>query len=140
MTKVQTGFYQRWRSNEIKATYSSDQTIDNVIEYVEVDTSLNSVQITLPDTTAPEIVNGKEIWIYDSGNAATNNITILPNALDGSSIEGLSSLVVRQNNVVVILELVESTWVVKGNTAQAVLNFGGYSFTGNAAITLTLRS
>lgn len=137
MSKVQTGFYQKWRDVDIKASYNVDTVLDTVIEYVEVDTISNTVQITLPDATSANIVNGKTIWIIDEGgNAATNNITIIPNPSDSTTIELESSLIIKRDNVISILELVEDQWVQQANTTKPELYLGAFSFHGNATTTV----
>jgi len=85
MAKVQSDFYFRWAQDRIQATYTADQTLDSLIEYVGVDTTSNVVEIELPDSTGTDVVNGKTVWIIDQGNAATNNITVIPNGSDLAS-------------------------------------------------------
>ena len=75
MRRVQSDFYFNWAGSRIQATYTSNQVLDAEIEYVGVDTSSDTVQITLPDSSGDEVSNGKKILIIDQGNAATNNIT-----------------------------------------------------------------
>lgn len=132
MAKVQSDFYFRWAQDRIQATYTTNQTLNSLIEYVGVDTSSNAVQIELPDTTGTDVVNGKRIYIIDQGNAETNNITVIPNATDSTTIAGNSSLIVSKDNGIVILELVDDQWVIAANTTVDELlveKTASYTFT-----------
>lgn len=112
MPKVQNDFYFRWAQSRIQATYTVDQTLDALIEFVGVDTTSNIVEIELPDSTGTDVLNTKRIYIIDQGNAATNNITIIPNGSDGTTIDNLTSDVISVDNAIRIYELVGSVWTV----------------------------
>lgn len=114
MPKVQSDFYFRWAQSRIQATYTADQTLTSLIEYVGVDTASNTVEIELPDSSGADVVNGKIIWIIDQGNAGTNNIMVIPNGSDGTKIDGLSRIDITSDNEVVGFQLTDSTWVVLG--------------------------
>lgn len=136
MTKVQTGYYQAWRGTEIQDTYNSNTVLDTIIEYATVDTSGGPVQITLPDATDVEIVNGKTIWIIDSGSAATNSITLIPNPSDTTDIDGDTSLVINADDAIAILELVDGVWTVLNRGAKGLdnLNIASISTTYTADV------
>lgn len=134
MTKIQNDFYFKWAKDRIQATYSTNQTLNSLIEYVNVDTSTNTVQIELPDTSGSEIENSKKIHIIDQGTASTNNITIIPNIADGTTIEGESSLVVSNDNAIVILELVNNQWVIIRDTQPNAL--ASYNMVENTNVTI----
>ena len=114
MAKVQSDFYFRWAQSRIQATFTADQTISALIEYVGVDTTSNAVEIELPDSTSSDVINGKMIWIIDQGNAGTNNIMVIPNGSDGTTIDGLSRLDITSDNEVVAFQLTDSNWAVFG--------------------------
>jgi len=132
MAKVLSDFYFRWAQNRIQATYTADQVLTASIEYVTVDTSSNTVQITFPDTNASNVTNGKKIWIMDDGNATTNNITIISNPADNSTIDGAESSGISTDNAVAVFELVGSVWtalsdsesnfVIKGDAGLILAN------------------
>jgi len=112
MAKVQNDFYFRWAQSRIQATYTSDQELTALIEYVGADSTSNTVEIELPDSTGTDVLNGKKIWIIDQGNAATNNITVIPNSADSTTIRGLDEYVITQDNQIVVFELVDDQWII----------------------------
>lgn len=112
MAKVQSNFYRLWTGVRIDDTVSTNTVLDAEKEYITVNASGGAVQITLPDTSVSTITSGKKIWIMDNGSAATNNITIIPNALDSTTIDGKSSVVLAKNNGILIFEFVIDKWVV----------------------------
>lgn len=111
MAKVQSDFYFRWAESRIQATYTADQTLDALIEYVGTDSTAGTVEIELPDTTGTDVINGKKIWIIDQGNAATNNITVIPNGSDTTTIQGATQYVIIEDSQIVIFELVNDQWI-----------------------------
>lgn len=124
MAKVQSDFYFRWAQDRIQATYTADQELDALIEYAGVDTTSNVIEIELPDSSGTDVINGKKIWIIDQGNAATNNITVIPNALDGTTIQGVSEYGITQDNQIIIFELVDDQWIITTDvTAQLRRDF-----------------
>ena len=139
MAKVQSDFYFRWAQNRIQDTIDANAALDDKIEYVGVDTSLNTVQITLPDSSGSDVVNGKKIWIVDQGSAGTNAITVIPNASDGTTIAGEASFVINQDDAVVIFELVEEQWVVLANS-EPNISRGGYYVNENITATIISRN
>ena len=112
MPKIQSDFYFRWAQDRIQATFTADQELDSLVEYVGVDTTSNTVEIELPDSTGNDVLNGKKILIIDQGNAATNNITIIPNASDTTTIEGDGSIIIDKDNDIIKFELVDNQWLV----------------------------
>lgn len=120
MAKVLADFYYRWVKDRIRESFTVSGTISSTKEWIEVDTTLGAIQLELPDTDANDILNGKKIHIVDQGNAGTNNITIIPNGSDGTTIDGLTSDVISVNNTVRIYELVDNVWTVinRGSTTN----------------------
>ena len=114
MAKVQNDFYFRWAQSRIQDSFDMNATLDEKIEYVSVDTTSNPVQITLPDSSGSDVLNGKKIWIVDQGNASTNNVTVIPNGSDGTKIDGLARIDITSDNEVVEFELTDNNWAVKG--------------------------
>jgi len=137
MAKVQSDFYQKWRSTSIEATYTTNQTLNDVIEYVEVDTTSNAVDIALPDTTSSNIANGKRIWIYDAGNAATNYVRVIPNGSDSSTIEGLTEVFIEQDNGAIVFEFLDNQWVIIATSAggENKKSYGGFYLAENTTVT-----
>ena len=124
MAKVQSDFYFRWAQDRIQDTLDADATLDSLLEYVGVDTTSNTVEIELPDSSGTDVVNGKNIWIMDQGNAATFNITVIPNGSDSATIQGVSSYGITQDSQVVMFELVDDQWTVHTDvTAQLRRDF-----------------
>ena len=110
---VQNDFYYKWVGDRVQASYSADVTLDSTKEYINIDTSLNPVQVELPNSTGDDVQNGKKIYIITDSNTATNNVTVIPNDLDGTTLyNGLSEFIIRINNAIVILELVDNQWVI----------------------------
>lgn len=134
MAKVLGDFYYRWVKNRIQVTYDSDGAIEHTKEWVGIDTSSNTVERELPDTTGDNVLDGKEIYIIDQGNAATNNITIIPNALDSTTIEGEASYIVQKNNAIVSFKLINGTWT-KNVETRPILNLGAFHMHDNVTIT-----
>ena len=134
MAKVQNDYYFRWAQSRIQATYSADQELTSLIEFVCVDTASNTVEIELPDSTGADVLNTKEIFIIDQGNAAANNITIIPNASDTSTIEGEGSYVVDKNNAIISFKLIDGVWC-KGLDTNPTLNLGSFHMHDNAVVT-----
>lgn len=133
MTKVQSDFYFRWAQSRIQATYTADQTLTSLIEYVGVDTTSNTVEIELPDSSGIDVLNGKKIWIIDQGNAATKNITVIPNASDGTQIDGKPFFVMNTNNQILFLQLIDGEWLIVGNTGLPPL--GSFHLKQNVSVT-----
>ena len=63
MPRVQNDFYFRWAQGRIEATYTTDQELTALIEFVGVDTTSNVVEIELPDSTGSDVLNTKEIFM-----------------------------------------------------------------------------
>ncbi|MEE9510294.1 MAG: hypothetical protein V3V81_07350 [Candidatus Bathyarchaeia archaeon] len=134
MAKVQNDFYFRWAQSRIQATYAADQTLDALIEFVGVDTTTVAVEIELPDSTGTDVLNTKEIFIIDQGFAGTNNITVIPNASDGTTIEGEASYVVQSDNAIISFKLIDAIWTKVIDT-HPTLNLGSFHMHDNAAVT-----
>lgn len=134
MAKVQNDYYFRWAQARIQDTLDADATLDSLIEFVGVDTALNTVEVELPDSTGTDVLNTKEICIIDQGNAATLNITVIPNALDGSTIEGEASYVVQSDNAIISFKLIDGVWCKIIDTAPT-LNLGSFHMHENAVVT-----
>jgi len=131
MAKVQSDFYFGWAQNRIQTTVTSDSTLTSLLEYIGVDTTSNTVEVELPDSSGTNVINGKKIWIIDQGNAETNNITVIPNGSDSTTIQGQSSFVMDKDNQIIELELVDDQWIFLGNTDRYVA-FAAMGFTDNA--------
>jgi hypothetical protein len=134
MPKVQNDFYVRWAQSRIEATYTADRELSSLIEFVGVDTTSNTVEIEFPDSTGTDVLNTKEIYIIDQGNAATNNITLIPNALDSTTIEGKSSYVVAKNNAIISFKLIDGVWC-KALDTNPTLNLGSFHMHNNLVVT-----
>ncbi len=134
MAKVQNDFYFRWAQSRIQDTLDANAVLDSLIEFVGVDTTLNIVEIELPDSTGTDVINTKEIFIIDQGNAATNNITIVPNSSDSTTIEGEGSYVVQTDNAIVSFKLIDGVWC-KILETHPILNLGSFHMHDNALIT-----
>lgn len=134
MPKVQNDYYFRWAQNRIQATYTGDQTLSSLVEFVGVDTASNIVEIELPDSSGSDVLNTKEVYIIDQGNAATNNITVIPNASDSTTIEGEASYIVQTDNAIISFKLIDGTWtrVIETNP---ILNLGSFHMHGDIAVT-----
>lgn len=103
---------------------SSDTTLGNIFTDIRVDTASNVVEIELPDTSTRLPAIGYKIFITDTGNAQTNNITVIPNASDGTTIQGVLKYGITQDNQITIFELVDSQWVITTDvTAQLRRDF-----------------
>lgn len=134
MPKVQNDFYFRWAQSRIQATYTADQMLDAPIEFVGVDTTTGAVEIELPDSTGTDVLNTKEIFIIDQGLAGTNNITVIPNALDSTTIEGEASYVVQSDNAIISFKLIDGVWCKIIDT-HPTLNLGSFHMHDNAVVT-----
>ncbi len=134
VAKVQNDDYFGWAQSRIQATYTADQTLTPLIEFVGVDTVSDVVEIELPDSTGVDVLNTKEIYIIDQGNASTNNITIIPNALDSTTIEGEACYVVQTNNAIVSFKLIDGVWT-KIIETDPILNLGSFHMHDNATVT-----
>ena len=134
MAKVQNDFYFRWAQNRIQATYTADQTLSSLIEFVGVDTTSNVVEIELPDNTGTDVLNTKEIFIIDQGNAGTNNITVIPNGSDSTTIEGESSYAIQSDDAIISFKLIEDVWCKIIDT-RPTLNLGSFHMHSNGTVT-----
>ncbi len=129
-------------------TVSAAYTVLSYDGAIMANTSGGVFDITLPDSvlTNGNIQKGHEIVIMDSGsNFAANNLTIKPDAADGSTIEGNASLVLSGDGDMVVLELMENNvWAVtykplasnisiSGNVSTALVANTPYDF--SAAVT-----
>lgn len=137
MTKaVQSTYFQKWTGSRIEDIFSANQALNDVIEIVEVATvaATGQVDITLPDTTSVEIINGKKVWVYDgANNAGTNVIRIIPKAGDGSTIQGKTEYFIDEDDGQVFFEILNNVWMIKANTATAP--FGGFYIMENVTST-----
>jgi hypothetical protein len=94
-------------------TYTSAQTLDNIFTDIRVDTTSGAVEIELPDTSASTFNEGYAIDITDTGNATTNPVNIVPNALDSTTINnGLTRYSITEDNGSVILQKHGDTWEI----------------------------
>lgn len=134
MPRAQNDYYFRWAQNRIQATYTADQTLTSLIEFVGVDTTSNAVEIELPDSSGTDVLNTKEIYIIDQGNAAINNITIIPNASDSTTIEDEASYVVQADNAIVSFKLIGGVWC-KIIETKPILNLGSFHMHDNTVVT-----
>lgn len=113
MNKVQSSFYEEWANERIKLSITSDVVLDNEKEIIGVDVTSNAVEITLPDATSSEITNGKKIRVYeDGGDAGVNNITVVSNPGDSTTIGGFLSYTISTDDGAVIFELLNNVWMV----------------------------
>jgi len=117
MASLRSDFYFKWVKDRIQATFDAAETLNGIIEYVGVDTTLNPVPITFPDTTDVDLFPTKTLWIIDVGeNAGTNNITLLPNPLDTSTLNGQPSYTMRFNKGVTEWRLIDEVWTLTGRS------------------------
>ena len=93
MTKIQSDNYTQWKGDLINVTLTTTATLTSVQENVKLDSSGGIFTVTLPDVAS--MSTGKEIWFLDNGSAGTNNITIIPNPSDNTTIDGGAKYVVR---------------------------------------------
>ena len=133
---VQSDFYGQWLRDAASATYTSNQTLSSVVEFVKVDTSGGVVQIELPDSSGTDVEDTKKIWIIDEGSAGTNNITVIPNASDSTTIQGDSQYYLTVDDQIVIFELVDTQWLVIADSVAPILNLGAFSMHRNATTTV----
>lgn len=134
MPKVQNDFYFRWAQDRIQDTFDANATLDSLIEFVGVDTASNVVEIELPDSTGTDVLNTKEIHIIDQGNAATNNITVIPNSADSTTIEGESSYVIQIDSAIISFKLIDGVWCKIIDT-DPTLNLGSFHMHENVTTT-----
>ena len=94
-------------------TYTSNQTLDNIFTDIKVNTTSGAVQIEMPDTSTTTIPEGYFIDITDTGNASTNAISVIPNALDSTTINnGLTRYRITEDNGSVLLQRHGNTWEI----------------------------
>ena len=94
-------------------TISTNTTLGNVLKDIEVDTTGGVVNITMPDTTSSLFQDGTIYFIRDLGNASTNQINVLPNASDGTTINnGLTRYSITEDGGSLILELQKDSWEI----------------------------
>lgn len=94
-------------------TYTADQTLANIFTDIRVDTTSNPVTIELPDTSAASYQEGYSIDITDTGNASTNEISIIPNANDSTTINGgLIEYNITEDGGSVLLQKHGDTWEI----------------------------
>ena len=99
------------------STFTVDTTTTDYIIYT--DSTSNAITVTLPTPT-----NGRILVIEDStGQAATNNITILPHASE--KINGASSFVINQNYGSVRLTSDGTNWFVQGTLPNVMISIPG---------------
>lgn len=79
-----------------------------------VDTTSNTVTVTLPDPTNDTLVQGRMITIIDMGNATINNITIQTQQDDSSEvlISGELSIIISSNYNAVSLMAGPNHWYI----------------------------
>lgn len=110
MVQITSSFVKDWYGTRADVSVASDVTLTATQEFVSVDTTA-AREIELPDTTSME--SSKRIWIWDAtGTAETNNITVIPNASDGTTIDGDANYIIDRDDNVTILELVNDVWTV----------------------------
>lgn len=119
----------------LEETVDSDTQLGTVFPFINVDTTNNPVELIMPDAAGVGILNTTIRGITDLGNAATNNITILPFATDGTQIDGLPSFTMDKNNQVVLFELIDGQWLEIGNTDEYAA-FGAMGYSDNATDTV----
>ena len=90
-------------------TYSSDIFLTSEDHFVGVDTSAESITVTLPLSTTVD--NGKQLVIKDEGNnASTYPITITTDENDGATIDGHLSVEIVSNCGAISLYYNGSGW------------------------------
>jgi hypothetical protein len=134
MPKAQNDFYKRWVGTRIDATYTTTQTLDSTKENIICDPDTGAFSLTLPPTGGTAVLDGKIIAIQNKTTGIINDITLLPNATGGASIEGESSFVMQTDGQRVLLWLQGDTWIFLANT-NPTLNLGGFHMHENAVIT-----
>lgn len=112
MAKMQNDFYQQYVGSTNTATYTANQVLTALIELAKTDTTSNVIQITLPNTSGSDILDSKEVYILDQGNAATNAVTVIPHGSDSTTIEGLTSYLIDVNNQGVVFKLMDGQWLI----------------------------
>lgn len=98
---------------------TTSTTLANIYNAVSVNTTSGAVTITLPNTLVYLLPDGFRINIKDSGNAATNNITIIPNGSDSTTINnGLVAYYITEDDGSVLLEKQGATWEIINRVNQ----------------------
>ena len=92
-----------------QTTYSTNQFLSHEDHFVGVDTSADSVTITLPLSSTVE--NGKQLVIKDEGdNASTYPITVKCDDADPATIDGYSSVKIDSSCGAICLYYNGSGW------------------------------
>jgi hypothetical protein len=107
--------------NNIRTIFGSINTVFQDDSVLICNTALVSTAITLLDIPADYWSTQYKLYVVDSGNASTNNITI--NAPSGFTINGQSSFVLSSNNSSVIIRVASNTNYI----AQYSMVSGGVS-------------
>lgn len=116
-------------------TIDTDTTLENIFNEIEVDTSSNVVEVTLPDTTASSIQTGFPIYITDLGNAGTNNITVTVNSNDTMKLNLSTSFVMDVDDQSIIINRVDDQWIIIGDSKNTGVA-ASIGFTGGATSTV----
>lgn len=114
---------------------SSDTVLGSIFPFINVDTTNNPVEITLPEVDGFGITNGTIRSIRDEGgNAGTNNIEVIPNPNGFSTrTDGRPSFTMNTDDQVIIVELTDSQWLLLGNTGLPPL--GSFALKQNVSVT-----
>jgi len=138
--KVQSDVLGKWLAQAGRGTVSisSDTVLDDLTEFVNVDTTGGSVKITLPDTSVTNVEVTRKVIISDSGgNAGTNVIEIVPNPLDSTSIENISTVFIEEDFGLIIFEYSNvNNWSILANANRESRAIGAFSMAGNATVTV----
>jgi len=130
--KLQSDNYTQWKGDLIDVTLTAAATLTSVQENVALDSSGGAFPVELPDIT--EMTTDKEIWFFDLGDAAANNITITANAGDGSSLDDGNEYLVDLNNRTVGFRLINKRWqVIESSLRDTII--GAFDFVDNASVT-----
>ena len=94
-------------------TVTANAVVELIDEVLLLDVTAEAIQLTLPDTSGIDIEGGyRLIFIPITGDITANNVTIIPDPTDGTTISGIGSLVMR-TGAILILELMENNvWTV----------------------------
>lgn len=132
-------FYADRVNSPTSKTFSSTATMADTIEFAFLNSSGGGFPLTFPEVIdsldiTEQVNTTRELIIIGDSNLASNNVTLLPNGT-GITMEGESSFVMRNNNQITKWELVDSQWVIIGNT-NPTLNLGSFHMHENATPTI----
>ncbi|MEE9510295.1 MAG: hypothetical protein V3V81_07355 [Candidatus Bathyarchaeia archaeon] len=119
----------------LEQTIDSDTVLGSIFPVINVDTSSNTVKVTLPNIDGVGIQNGSTRTLIDLGNAGTNNIEVVPFSVATTKVMTLERFVMDVDNQSVIFEVAGDQWVIDANTDNYLVQFST-GFTGGTAETV----